>query len=203
MYNQSFRDVKKPTIISGENYGVKTTVEIDHSDISLDEVFDAFETIVIGMGFHKDGWKQWILDRADEYREDEPEFDSAGFSIKDRYSHFVSNEEADEDYRLSMLQDERRYEDTFVSDSARTLKSDRFNGASQSVLNFVEASGWATYTEMNDYYRRTFGSNSFSHILKNLRIPYKNRPTRRYLVKDGDVWTVKIANPSNWVEKYS
>jgi hypothetical protein len=134
---------------------------------------------------------------------DEPEFDGAGFSIEDREPHFVSNEEADEDYRLSMLQDEQRYEDTFVSDSARTLKSDRFNGASQSVLNFVEASGWATYTEMNDYYRRTFGSNSFSHILKNLRIPYKNRLTRRYLVKDGAVWRVKIANPSNWVEKYS
>ena len=86
---------------------------------------------------------------------DEPEFDSAGFSIEDRYPHFVSNEEADEDYRLSMLQDGQRYEDSFVSDSARTLKRDRFNGASQSVLNFVEASGWATYTEMNDYYRRT------------------------------------------------
>ncbi len=104
---------------------------------------------------------------------------------------------------MSVLQDEQRYEDSFVSDSARTLKRDRFNGASQSVLNFVEASGWATYTEMNDYYRRTFGSNSFSHILKSLRIPYKNRLTRRYLVKDGAVWRVKIANPSNWVEKYS
>jgi hypothetical protein len=133
---------------------------------------------------------------------DEPEFDSAGFSIKDREPHFVTNEEADEDYHLSMLQDEQRYEDSFVSDSARTLKSDRFNGATQSVLNFVEASGWATYTEMNDYYRRTFGSNSFSHILKSLRIPYKNRPTRRYLykVKHG-VYGVKIANPSNWIVK--
>jgi len=203
MYNQSFRDVKKPTIISGENYGVKTTVEIDHSDISLDEVFDAFETIVIGMGFHKDGWKQWILDRADEYREDEPEFDSAGFSIKDRYSHFVSNEEADEDYRLSMLQDERRYEDTFVSDSARTLKSDRFNGVSQFILDFVEASPTKTATsfEINEAYRTfTGGSNSLSHIIKALMIPYKNRLTRRYLykVKHG-VYGVKLANPSNWV----
>jgi hypothetical protein len=34
---------------------------------------------------------------------DEPEFDSAGFSIEDRYPHFVSNEEADEDYRASIL----------------------------------------------------------------------------------------------------
>jgi hypothetical protein len=144
-----------------------------------------------------------IAEEALDEEVDEPEFDSAGFSIEDRYPHFVSNEEADEDYRLSMLQDEQRYEDAFVSDSARTLKRDRFNGASQSVLNFVEAGGWATYTEMNDYYRRTFGSNSFSHILKSLRIPYKNRPTRRYLVKDGNTWTVKIANPSNWVEKYS
>jgi hypothetical protein len=187
-------DLTKPAKFSGENYGVKTTVEFDHSDISLDEVFDAFETIVTGMGFHKDSWKQWILERADEYREDEPEFDSAGFSIEDRepHSHFVSNEEADEDYRASMLQDEQRYEDG----------KSKFNGVSQFILDFVEKQGTATFFDMNEAYRTfTNGSNSLSHIIKALLIPYKNRPTRRYLykVKHG-VYGVKIANPSNWVE---
>ncbi len=157
-----------------------------------------------------------IAEEAIDEEVDEPEYDSAGFSIEDRYPHYVTNEEADEDaftdhllgadldYIASVSQDEQRYEDTFVSDSARTLKRDRFNGASQFILDFVEASPskTATFFEMNEAYRSfTGGSNSLSHIIKALMIPYKNRPTRRYLykVKHG-VYSVKIANPSNWVE---
>jgi hypothetical protein len=159
-----------------------------------------------------------IAEEAIDEEVDEPEYDSAGFSIEDRYPHYVTNEEADEDaftdhllgadldYIASVSQDEQRYEDTFVSDSARTLKRDRFNGASQFILDFVEASPskTATFFEMNEAYRSfTGGSNSLSHIIKALMIPYKNRPTRRYLnkVKHG-VYGIKIANPSNWVEKY-
>jgi hypothetical protein len=143
-----------------------------------------------------------IAEEAIDEEVDEPEYDSAGFSIEDRYPHFVSNEEADEDYRLSMLQDKQRYENTFVSESASTLKRDRFNGVSQFILDFVEANDVVTFAEMNDMYKAyTKGSNSLSHIIKALMIPYKNRPTRRYLykVKHG-VYSVKIANPSNWVE---
>jgi hypothetical protein len=102
-----------------------------------------------------------------------------------------------------MLQDEQRYEDSFVSDSARTLKRDRYNGVSQFILDLVEASPTktATFFEMNDAYRFfTGGSNSLSHIIKALMIPYKNRPTRRYLkkVKHG-VYTVDYATQYNWV----
>lgn len=104
-------------------------------------------------------------------------------------SHFVSNEEADEDYRASMAQDEQRYED----------KQNR-KGVTQSLLDYVEFMGSASYTEMHNYYRTIFGSNSFSHILKSLIVPYKNRHTRRYLVKDiNGKYIVKLANPSNWV----
>ncbi len=72
-YNKSFADFVKPTILTGQNYGTKVSVEIDHSDISLDELFDAFETIVVGMGFHRETWKQQILDMADEFREEDSE----------------------------------------------------------------------------------------------------------------------------------
>lgn len=106
-------------------------------------------------------------------------------------NHFVSNEEADEDYRTTLVQDEQRYED-----------SKKFTGVTQAILDMVERQGDATYTEMNDFYKKTFGSNSFSHILKALRIPYKNRPTRRYLHKTaGGNYVVKIAGLHNWVEK--
>ena len=110
-------------------------------------------------------------------------------------SHYISNEEADEDYRSTLVQDEQRYEKSRVN-----------KGVTQSILDFVQLQGDATYTEMQNFYRKEFGSNSFSHILKSLIIPYKNRKTQRYLVKEGfrgsnANYVVKIANPSNWVEK--
>ena len=110
-------------------------------------------------------------------------------------SHYISNEEADEDYRSTLVQDEQRYEKSRVN-----------KGVTQSILDFVQLQGDATYTEMQNFYRKEFGSNSFSHILKSLTIPYKNRKTQRYLVKEGfrgsnGKYVIKIANPSNWVEK--
>ncbi len=94
-------------------------------------------------------------------------------------SHFVSNKEADEDTKVN----------------------DKFNGVSQFILDFVEANDVVSFTEMNDMYKAyTKGSNSFSHILKALRIPYKNRPSRRYLKKMANgAYTIGIATPQNWV----
>jgi hypothetical protein len=106
-------------------------------------------------------------------------------------SHYVSNEEADEDYRSTLVQDEERYEKSKVN-----------KGVTQSILDVVEILGEMSHTDMHNFYRNTFGSNSFSHILKSLIIPYKNRPTRRYLHKAANgKYVVKIAGLHNWVEK--
>ena len=121
----------QPAIFSAQTYGTKTTVEIDHCDLDLDEVMNAFQTLIVGMGYSNDALKHWVLEKAEEYREDEPEFDGAGFSYNDRLdsalknvlgdanplvdeirSHYVSNEEADEDYRSTLVQDSQRYEVT-------------------------------------------------------------------------------------------
>ena len=66
-------DFKKPATFTAQTYGTKTTVEVDHSDLSLDEVMDAFQTLLIGMGYHTDALKSWVIDRADEYRETDAE----------------------------------------------------------------------------------------------------------------------------------
>ena len=66
-------DFKKPTIITAQQYGTKVSIELDHSDTDIDELFDAFQTIVVGLGYHNSAWKQWIVDRADEYKEEEIE----------------------------------------------------------------------------------------------------------------------------------
>jgi hypothetical protein len=63
----------RPAKFTGEAYGIKISIDHDHSDLALDEVMDAFETIAIGLGYHKDSWKNWIIDRANEYQEEENE----------------------------------------------------------------------------------------------------------------------------------
>jgi len=119
-------------------------------------------------------------------------------------SHFVSNEEADEDFLSTLQQDEQRYEASHMTTSfpiTNPFTSEyKPKGVTQSILDFVQLQGDATYTEMQNFYRKEFGSNSFSHILKSLTIPYKNRPTRRYLSKmSNGNYEVRLANPSNWV----
>ena len=66
-------DFLKPTKFTAENYGTKISVEIDHSDLDIDEVMDAFQTLIIGMGYHQDSFKRWVIDRADEYNETDAE----------------------------------------------------------------------------------------------------------------------------------
>ena len=153
-------------------------------------------------------------------------------------TYYVSNEEADEDYRSTLKQDAQRYEDShmtrsfpmvdpFTSDSedltsAQNNEYDRYESSvekdydnhlknlrergfiTQSILDYVDMKGAVTYTEMSNYYKSITGSNSFSHILANLRIPYKNRKTQRYVAKEGKrysdaLYVIKVANPSNWV----
>jgi hypothetical protein len=145
-------------------------------------------------------------------------------------SHYVSNEEADEDtkqrdysafsnYADTLQQDEQRYEDSHMTTSfpmvdpftsvmddyrihLRKLKTRGY--ASQALLDYVDLKGAVTHKELERYYKQITGSNSFSHILQNLVIPYKNRKTQRYLAKEGKPYSdakyvVKVANPSNWV----
>ena len=184
-----------PAIFSAQTYGTKTTVEIDHCDLDLDEVMNAFQTLIVGMGYSNDALKHWVLEKAEEYRDDEPQFDGAGFTFEDNFrSHFVSNEEADEDYRSTLVQDSQRYE---VNKPASGL-------ITQQLLDYVDTVGAVTYGELHEYYKTITGSNSFSHLLRSLCIPYKNRPTQRYLAKEGKPYSdakyiVKLANPSNWV----
>ena len=120
-------------------------------------------------------------------------------------TYYVSNEEADEDYRSTLEQDSDRYETSVIDDYRIHLRKLKTRGyASQAILDYVDKKGAATYSEIQSYYRSITGSNSFSHILVNLRIPYKNRKTQRYLAKEGKNYSdakyvVKVANPSNWV----
>ncbi len=109
-------------------------------------------------------------------------------------TYYVSNEEADEDASTSVMDDYRIH--------LRKLKTRGY--ASQALLDYVDRKGAVSHGELETYYKQLTGSNSFSHILQNLRIPYKNRKTQRYIAKEGKKYSdakyvVKVANPSNWV----
>ena len=85
MNSKLLADFVKPTIITGQQYGTKISVEIDHSDTDIDELFDAFRTLVIGLGYSDTTWKQCIMERAEEYNDEENEILQ---SQKDRETFF-------------------------------------------------------------------------------------------------------------------
>lgn len=66
MYNSN----AEPAVLSAKMYDTKVSVEYDHSDLDLDKVIDAFETILTGLGYHPDAIKEWIVDRAEEYKKE-------------------------------------------------------------------------------------------------------------------------------------
>ena len=120
-------------------------------------------------------------------------------------TYYVSNEEADEDFLLSMLQDEQRYESSVSKDYDNHLSKLKERGyITQVLLDYVDKKGTVSHGELETYYKQITGSNSFSHVLKSLRTPYKNRKTQRYVSKEGRKgsdakYVIKVANPSNWV----
>ena len=120
-------------------------------------------------------------------------------------SHFVSNDEADEDYRSTLIQDSNRYESSVSKDYDNHLAKLKERGyITQALLDYVDKKGAVSHGDLERYYKSITGSNSFSHILDNLRTPYKNRKTQRYIAKEGKRYSdakyvIKVANPSNWV----
>jgi len=96
-------DFKKPAIFTAQTYGTKTTIEVDHSDLSLDEVMDAFQTLIIGMGYHESSFKSWVIERADEYRETDIE------DLKEKLEAWKF-EDDDNSLRHAYLKDSEGYE---------------------------------------------------------------------------------------------
>ena len=105
----------KAAIFTAQTYGTKTTVEVDHSDLSLDEVMDAFQTLLIGMGYHHDSFKSWVIERAEEYIETDAE------DLKEKLEAWKF-EDDDNTLRHAYLKDSEGYE------SLNELEDDFFGG---------------------------------------------------------------------------
>jgi hypothetical protein len=67
----NIKEFSQPTILKGTQYGTTVTIELDHSDTSIDEVMDGFLTIVKGLGYLDTTVNQWIKDKSMDIYEDE------------------------------------------------------------------------------------------------------------------------------------
>jgi hypothetical protein len=102
-YENFKQGFNKPTKFTAENYGTKISVEVDHSDLSLDEVMDAFQTLIIGMGYHENSFKKWVIERAEEYIETDAE------DLKEKLEAWKF-EDDDNDIRHRYLKDSEGFE---------------------------------------------------------------------------------------------
>jgi len=129
MTNYNSKDFAKPTILTGQQYGTKISVEIDHSDTSLDELLYAFQTLIVGMGYSLDSWKEWIMETAAEYQEEE--------------------DEKWNDVKASMEQDEQRYENLRHSTDEAEKRMDIIGQNGNDGLHY-SSDNFEDYQNQND-----------------------------------------------------
>jgi hypothetical protein len=64
-------DFSQPTIITAKQYGKTITIELDHSDTTIDEVFDGFLTILNGLGYLPSTINDYLKDKVVDIYDDE------------------------------------------------------------------------------------------------------------------------------------
>lgn len=62
MKSISTNDFKSASKFTGQCYGTKVTIELDHSDLDISELFDTFKGIALGLGFSENGWNEYIIE---------------------------------------------------------------------------------------------------------------------------------------------
>ena len=78
-----FSKHNKPTIFTAQMYDTKVSVEIEHSDLDMNEVMDAFHTLLIGMGYSDSSFREWVKDRAADYVDEDIADGKYMFNIED------------------------------------------------------------------------------------------------------------------------
>lgn len=126
-------NMNKASKFTAETYGTKITVEVDHSDLSLDEVMDVFQTLIIGMGYHENSFKNWVTERAVEYNETDAE------DLKEKLEAWKF-EDDDIELRHSYLKDSEGYEsmDELENDFFGPEEEVDWNEEEQKAISYEE-----------------------------------------------------------------
>lgn len=102
MKNNGIADFAKHAIFTAQIYGTKVTIEVDHSDLDLDELFDVFRSITLSHGWNESAFNKQIVEMADIIREDEEDNmfqpNQALREAAERYIHSMKSDNF-EDYQ--------------------------------------------------------------------------------------------------------
>lgn len=107
MNNNFTEDFNKPSIFTAQQYGTKVSVEVERSDMDLDEVMDALQTLIIGLGYHENSFKNWVIDRAQEYNETDAE------DLKEKLEAWKFDDESDDIVLRHQYEDREELENDF------------------------------------------------------------------------------------------
>ena len=88
----NIKEFSQPTILKGTQYGTTVTIELDHSDTSIDEVMDGMLTIVRGLGYLDTTINEWIKEKSKDIYDDEHQI------VKDALADDWFDESDEEDY---------------------------------------------------------------------------------------------------------
>lgn len=98
MKNNGIADFAKHAVFTAQIYGTKVTIEVDHSDLDLDELFDVFRSIALSHGFSEDGFNKQIIEMADVLREDEDDMFKPNQALREAFENYKANMPDDFDY---------------------------------------------------------------------------------------------------------
>jgi hypothetical protein len=60
-------DFNKPTTLSITNFGVTVSVNFDHSDVTIGQMFDAFKAAMVGITFSEEQIREHVIQLAYEW----------------------------------------------------------------------------------------------------------------------------------------
>jgi hypothetical protein len=99
-----------PTILTAKQYGRTVTIELDHSDTSIDEVMDGFVTILHGLGYLPSTINDYFKDKVMDIYEDEHQIVKGALTTEDDFSDWDENTNIDvEEEMRKYTQREKEY----------------------------------------------------------------------------------------------
>jgi hypothetical protein len=144
-------DFLKPTIITAQQYGTKVSVELDHSDTDIDELFDAFQTLVVGLGYHESAWKGWIVERAAEYQEEEDsKWDEDEIVLHDKVKQSIKDAMAKYNKDSEGYEDQEKLEDEFFGKWDEGTANKRMDVIGQNGNDGLHYDRFEDYQNMNE-----------------------------------------------------
>jgi hypothetical protein len=67
----STEDFKKPATFTAELYDKKVSIEVDHSDLDIFELFEVFHKLTLASGYMDGSWREAVSELAELYKEED------------------------------------------------------------------------------------------------------------------------------------